>query len=406
MNTPPSSTHAALVESARQNITGNYRPHPLVLERGQGCWVWDVDGRRYLDMTSGIAVSALGHAHPRLVRAIAEQASQMIHASNLFLSVPFTRFVGELVTRTFAAKTAGRVFVCNSGAEANEAAFKLARRWQQKRGATGKIEIVACEASFHGRTSAAISMTGQAKYREGFGPLVGPVTFVPFGDVDAMKHAIGERTCAMIVEPIQGEGGVATAHPAYFQAIREACSRAGALLILDEVQTGFGRTGSMWAYESLGITPDVMTVAKGIAGGVPMGAMVATGEAAAAFEPGTHATTFGGNPLACAAALAVLETLDGEGLVENARAVGEHLGRGLASLVKKHPSRAVEARGTGLLRGLKLSEDAAPYARRCIDHGLLVSVAGATVLRFTPALNVDRAAVDQAIDILDRVLSA
>ncbi|HEY2513231.1 MAG TPA: aspartate aminotransferase family protein [Polyangiaceae bacterium] len=405
MHTPPSSTHAALVEGARQYITGNYRPHPVVLERGEGCWVWDVDGRRYLDMTSGIAVSALGHAHPRLVRAIAEQAGRLIHGSNLFLSAPFTRFVRELVERSFAAKTAGRVFVCNSGAEANEAAFKLVRRWQQKRGASERIEIVACEASFHGRTSAAISMTGQAKYREGFGPLVGPVTFVPFGDAEAAKRAIGERTCAMIVEPIQGEGGVATAPPPYFQAIREACDRAGALLILDEVQTGFGRTGSMWAYESLGITPDVMTLAKGIAGGVPMGAMVATGEAATAFEPGTHATTFGGNPLACAAALAVLETLDAEGLVENARAVGEHLGRGLASLVKKHPSRAVEARGTGLLRGLKLTEEAAPYARRCIDEGLLVSVAGGTVLRFTPALNVDRATVDQAIEILDRVLA-
>ena len=405
--TLPSPTQMALVESARRNLTGNYRQHPLVLERGEGCWVRDVDGRRLLDMTAGIAVSALGHAHPRLVRAVAEQAGRLMHVSNLFFSAPQERLARALVERTFAARTAGRVFLCNSGAEANEAAFKLVRRAQFLRhgAAHERIEIVACEASFHGRTSAAISLSGQPKYREGFGPLVGPVRFVPFGDAAAARAAIGPRTCAVFVEPVQGEGGIVTAPASYFAALREACDDAGALLVLDEVQTGFGRCGAMWAHELLGVVPDVMTLAKGIAGGVPMGAMVARGDAAAAFEPGTHASTFGGNPLACAAALAVLEAIDEEGLIENARVVGAHLGRGLARLAERHSPRALEARGVGLLRGLRLAEDAAPIARRCADEGLLLSVAGGTVLRFTPPLVVDRPTIDAALETLDRVLT-
>jgi predicted acetylornithine/succinylornithine family transaminase len=392
---------AALIESAKQKLTNNYRQQPAVMTRGEGCWLWDVAGNRYLDMTAGVAVCSLGHCHPRLAEAIAVQAKRLIHVSNLYYVEQQVRLAEQLVERSFA----DRVFFCNSGAEANEAALKLARRYQAVvNGRPDRLTIVAFHGSFHGRTFATVAVTGQEKYRAGFGSLVEPVRHLPFNDEVAVKAFIDERTCAVIVEPVQGEGGVVRATPGFLRLLRERCAATGTVLVFDEVQTGIGRTGTLWAYEQTDVTPDVMTSAKGIAGGVPMGAMLATEELAKGFEPATHASTFGGNPLACAAALAVLEVFDADGVLAHVRKVGDHLQAGLERLAEKHSGRATGARGAGLLRGLVLSEDAMPLVARCREKGLLVSAAGGTVLRFAPPLVVTAEELDQALSILDTVL--
>jgi predicted acetylornithine/succinylornithine family transaminase len=398
-----------LIGIAKAHLTQNYKQQPVVLHKGQGSRLWDVDGRAFLDMTAGIAVCALGHAHPALVKAISEQAARLISVSNLYFIEQQLELVDVLTRRSFA----DRVFMCNSGAEANEAALKCARRYQQVvADAPARVTIAAMEHSFHGRTIATVSITGQEKYRKNFGPMFEPVRFLPFGDLAAAKALLETGSvCALITEPIQAEGGIVVPPPGYLKALRELCSKTGTLLIFDEVQTGVGRTGTLWGYEHEGVTPDLMTLAKGLAGGVPIGAMLASEEAAKglvplAGEPATHASTFGGNPLAAAAALCVLEVIEKDGLLAQVTRVGEHLGRGLSALAAKHKTVALEARGRGLLRGLVVASDPAGVVAACREKGVLLSVAGAQVVRFVPALTVTTAEIDEALAVLDHVLAA
>jgi predicted acetylornithine/succinylornithine family transaminase len=401
-------TAQELIDSAKLHLTQNYKQQPVVLARGEGSRVWDVAGNAFLDMTAGIAVCSLGHAHPALTKAIAEQAGRLLSVSNLYYIEKQIELADVLVRRSFA----DRVFFCNSGAEANEAALKCARRYQAVvANAPQRVTIAAMEASFHGRTIATVSITGQEKYRKNFGPMFEPVRFLPFGDLAAARALLETSTvCALITEPIQAEGGIVVPPPGYLKALRELCSKTGTLLIFDEVQTGVGRTGKLWGHEHEGVTPDLMTLAKGLAGGVPIGAMLATEEAAKgllplAGEPATHASTFGGNPLACAAALCVLETIDKDNLLHNVERAGEHLGAGLAALVKKYPTVAVEARGRGLLRGLAVKSDPAGVVAKCRERGVLLSVAGSSVVRFVPPLNVTVTDLDAALIALDAVLA-
>ena len=397
----------ALIATAKRHLVQNYKQAPIVMTRGEGVHLWDVAGRRYLDMTAGIAVCCLGHAHPKHVAAIAAQAARLLHVSNLVYVDKQIQLAESLCARSFA----DRVFFCNSGGEANEAALKLARRYQQVVArAPERTTIVATEGSFHGRTVATMSVTGQEKYRQNFGPLWEPVRFVPYGDLDAMRQVLRDaKACAVIVEPIQAEGGIIVPPPGYLQGLRALCGETGTMLIFDEVQTGVGRTGTWFGYEQEGCTPDIMTLAKGLAGGVPIGALLATDEAARGFvplegEPATHASTFGGNPLACAAALSVLEIISGEGLLDNCRQMGERLGTALAALVREHPDLAREARGRGLLRGLALAKDAPRMVQACREKGLLLSIAGGSTIRFAPALTVSAEAIDEAVAILDVVM--
>ena len=391
-----------LVAAGRRLLTNNYRQAPIVMARGEGCTLYDVEGRRYLDMTAGVAVCVLGHGHPGLADAIAAQARRLVHVSNLYYIEAQLRLAEVLTHRAFR----GRAFFCNSGTEANEAALKLARRYQiVTRGQPERTEIVAFDNSFHGRTMGALSVTGQPKYRDGFGPLITPVRFVPFGDAAAARAAITDRTAAVIVEPIQAEGGINLPPAGYLQELRRACTDAGAVLIFDEIQTGTGRTGTFYAFEGEGVVPDVVTLAKGMAGGVPIGAMLANEEVARGFEPGTHASTFGGNPFATAAALYVQQAIDELGLLEHCREMGAHLGSALLRLAERRRPKTRGARGRGLLQGLIIDGDPADVVVRARAAGLLLSLAGSNVVRFVPPLIVGKAEIDEAIEILDRVLS-
>jgi predicted acetylornithine/succinylornithine family transaminase len=400
-------TQDRLIEIAKQTLTQNYKQQPIVLQRGQGCTVWDVAGKEFLDLTGGIAATPLGHAHPRLTRAIAEQAGKLIHVSNLFY-VEAQILLAEKLTNLAAALGKPRVFFCNSGAEANEAAIKLAKRYQTVvKGEPHRITVFAFEGSFHGRTVATVALTGQEKYRAGFGPLIEWSRFLPFptdeNDMRALD-AIDKHTCAVIIEPIQAEGGIRVPPPDFLKALRQRCSETGTVLIFDEVQTGIGRTGAWFGYENEDCVPDIISLAKGLGGGVPIGAMVASGELAQAFQPGTHASTFGGNPLACAAALCVLQTIEEDKLLERVNAAGKRLALGLADLVRKHKGRALEVRGRGLLRGLAIEGDATSTVQRARDEGVLLSVAGGTVVRYVPPFVVTDEEIDRGVAALDRAL--
>jgi predicted acetylornithine/succinylornithine family transaminase len=391
-----------LVAAGRRLLTSNYKQAPVVMARGEGCTLWDTEGRRYLDMTAGIAVCVLGHGHRGLADAIAAQAGKLIHTSNLYYVETQLRFAEALARRAFA----GRMFFCNSGAEANEAALKLARRYATVvRKDPARTEYVAFENSFHGRTMGALSVTGQPKYRSGFEPLIPGVTFLPFGDIDAARAAIGPKTAAVILEPIQAEGGVLLPPPGYLAQLRAVCSDRGALLVFDEVQTGVGRTGSFYAFEQENVVPDVVTLAKGIAGGVPMGVMLASEEVSRGFEPGTHASTFGGNPLASAAALYIQQAIDRDNLLARCAEIGAHLGSSLLRVAERRRPRAKAARGRGLLHGLVLDGDAAPVVAKARERGVLLSVAGGSVVRFAPPLVVTKEQVDEAVAVLDAVLA-
>jgi len=403
-----SHTQAELLAIGEQTFLRNYRQQPIVLTRGQGAEVWDVDGRRYLDMTAGIAVCCLGHAHPELTERLREQVGRLIHVSNLYWNDQGILAAQAIVARSFGT----RVFFANSGGEANEAALKLARRYQHVvMGAPERTTVVSTTGSFHGRTVATVAITGQAKYREGFGPLFEPVSFVPYGDLAAAGAALEGRTaCAMIVEPIQAEGGLIVPPAGYLRGLRELCDATGTLLIFDEVQTGVGRTGRWWGHQHDDVTPDVMTLAKGLGGGVPVGALVTTERAAAGltFTGGgavPHASTFGGNPLATAAAAAVLDIIDRDGLLANVTAVGGYLGERLAGLCAEHPGVALEARGRGLLRGLRVAANAALVVARARELGVLFSLAGADVVRLAPAYIIGKAEVDEAVAVLGQVLA-
>lgn len=399
-----SNPHAQeLMGTANKLLLQNYRQSPIVMSRGEGCVLWDTEGRRYLDMTAGIAVCALGHGHKGLAEAIASQAARLIHTSNLYYVETQLMFAQALAKRAFK----GRAFFCNSGAEANEAALKIARRYQVTvKQQPHRTEIIAFEGSFHGRTMGALSVTGQTKYRDGFGPLVPGVTFVPYGDLAAVKAQLGPNTCAVMLEPIAAEGGILVPPAGYLAELRKACDAAGALLIFDEVQTGVGRTGTFYAFEQENMVPDVITLAKGIAGGVPMGAMLASEDVSRAFEPGVHASTFGGNPLASAAALYVQQAIDTFGLLQNVQTMGAYLHGELARLAAAHAPKTTEARGRGLLQGLAVAGDAAPIVAKARERGLLLSVAGGSVVRFVPALVVTKAEIDEAVGILNDVLTA
>jgi len=400
-------SQADLLALAERVLVKNYRQQPIVLERGRGCEVWDVAGTRYLDMTAGIAVCGLGHAHPAFTARVTEQLVKLVHVSNLYFNDQQILAAKAIVDHSFAR----RVFFCNSGAEANEGAMKLARRYQAVvAGAPQRTLFVSTHGSFHGRSFATVSITGQGKYREGFGPLVGPVEFVAYGDLEAAARVLETRTaCAMIVEPIQAEGGIVAAPPGYLAGLRRLCDDTGTILIFDEVQTGVGRTGVWFAHQHDEAFPDVMTLAKGLGGGIPIGAVACSEKAAAglAAQPGgavPHASTFGGNPLACAAANAMFEILEAEGLIERVAQAGVYLGQQLAELVEAFPGHATEVRGRGLLRGLVVTGAPAQVVARCREKGLLLSVAGDKVVRFAPPYVVDRKHLDEAVGIVRAVL--
>ena len=376
-----------------------YRRQPLTLVRGQGTRVWDDEGRSYLDFIAGIAVDALGHAHPGLTEVIARQAGTLVQVSNLFYTEPQV----ELAELLVAHSALDRVFFCNSGAEANEAAIKIARKWGIAH-RNGAYEIIATHNGFHGRTLGSVAATGTPRYRDPFGPTLPGFVFVDFDDMAAIHAATTARTAAVLLEPIQGEGGVNVPAPDYLRRVRQWCDEQGILLILDEVQTGSGRTGTLWAYEQAGVEPDIMTLAKGLGGGVPIGAVLAK-EACAVFEPGDHGSTFGGNPLATAAGAYVVRQLTEGGVLENVGARGEQLQRRLAGLEDRSPL-VTGQRGAGLLRALVLGADvAADVTARAMARGLLVNPVRPNVVRFLPPLTVSAGEIDEAVDIIESVLA-
>lgn len=394
----------SIIEIANRVFLANYRPAPIVLESGKGCRVTDVEGRTYLDLCAGIAVVAVGHAHPVLVKAIAEQAGQLMHVSNLFYNRPAVQLAAELSERT----AYDRFYFCNSGAEAVESLLKLARRYHFERGDTARTGLVSMQHSFHGRSMGALSLTGQSKYHEGMGPMVGGIEHVPFGDIDALRAVVGSQTAAVLLEPIQGEGGIVVGEPSYFAAVRALCDEAGALLMFDEVQTGIGRTGTFLAQEWSGVQPDACALAKGIGGGFPLGAIGVVETLVDALPPGTHATTYGGNPLACAAALAVLKVFDDEDLIEHVVRVGDYLGGRLAALADDDTViHASAARGRGLLQGIVLAQDTDPASVLAAirQRGVLLTLAGGNVLRFSPPLVVTQAELDEGLAVVKDVLS-
>ena len=389
-----------LIRDSARYLANTYARFPVVLVRGRGDRLWDSDGKEYLDFAAGIAVDVLGHCHPKVVEAIKAQAEALLHVSNLYHIEPQIRLAQALCEHSFADK----VFFCNSGAEANEAAIKLARRYAKVRWGPDRYEIVCMRDSFHGRTMATLTATGQEKHQRGFEPLLPGFKHIPFNDLRAAEQAIDSRTCAVLVEPIQGEGGVRVPDDDYLPALRQLCSDRDVLLMLDEVQTGMGRTGRLFAYEHWGIEPDVMTLAKALGGGLPIGAMLAKEEVASAFVPGSHASTFGGSPFITAAALAALTAIIEERLPERAAKIGAYfLGR-LRELVQRYPY-AKEARGKGLILALELAVPAQPIVDRCLQLGLLILTAGDQVLRFVPPLIIGEAEVDEALSILDQALA-
>lgn len=406
---PPSTlpekpqTNASLVELAERSLYANYRPAPIVLARGRGAELFDVEGKRYLDLAAGVAVCSVGHAHPRFVQAIADQAAKVVHVSNYFYNEENVLLADELVRRSGFA----RALFCNSGAEANEAMFKAARRHFFAKGEPGRTRFVAFQNAFHGRTMGALALTGTAKYREGFGTDE-HVTHVAYGDLDAVKAAMGPDVAAILVEPVQGEGGVLPAPPGFLSGLRALADAHGALLFFDEVQTGVGRTGTLFAFEQSGTRPDALSLAKGLGGGVPIGVMLTNEALASALPAGTHGTTFGGNPLACAAARAVLAILDEERLVDGARTKGERLGRALAALATELPDVVEGERGLGLLRGLLLKpgRTARDVLPKLVDAGVLLTAAGDRVLRFVPPLVVTDAQLDEGVDKVRAILRA
>lgn len=396
------SKETEYLAAAAKHLYGNYRPAPVVMARGQGSALFDVEGRRYLDLCAGVAVCAVGHAHPTLVKAIAEQAARTMHVSNYFYNDRNIELAQALCERTGMA----RAFFCNSGAEANEALIKLARHHFWGKGDKARQRIVAFDNAFHGRTLGALSMTGTPKYREGFGEL-GAVTHVPYGNLAAVEAAMGPDVAAVIVEPVQGEGGVLPAPDGFLKSLRATCDRQGSLLLVDEVQTGIGRLGTFLGHQrEADVRPDAVALAKGLGGGFPIGAMLTTEALKDALPPGTHGSTFGGNPLACAASLAVLEILDQEKLVDGARTKGEALSSMLNELARSLPDLCEGERGVGLLRGLLLKPGmvARDVLPRLQAAGVLLTAAGERVLRFSPPLVVTREELQEGVNLTRGVL--
>jgi acetylornithine/N-succinyldiaminopimelate aminotransferase len=390
--------NAEIVELTHRNLVDVYGCLPIAFVRGHGAYLYDADGNRFLDFFCGLAVTSLGHGNPRVVRAIKEQAEKLTHVSNVFHTEPTARLTERLANR-FGG---GKVFLANSGAEANEAAIKLARRWGSGAG-NGRYEILATLGSFHGRTLATLSATGQEKYHQGFQPLMPGFRLLPFDDLAALDRARHDETVAVMVEPIQGEGGVVMPRPDYLKRLREFCDRNKMLLILDEVQTGTGRTGRFFAYEYAGIKPDMVTLAKALGGGLPIGAMIARPEIASSFTPGTHGSTFGGNPVVCAAAVAVMDALDQDGVLENATSVGAYILERLRNFAKSC-DRIAEVRGLGMIIAVVLKHDTRPIIDACIKDRLLVNGTAGNVLRLLPPLNLTREEADAGLNIIEKAL--
>jgi acetylornithine/N-succinyldiaminopimelate aminotransferase len=389
-----------LLDDSSRYLMNTYNRFPIVLRKGRGMKVWSADGREYLDFVGGIAVNCLGHCHPKVVIAIQKQAQRLLHVSNLYHIEPQIKLARLLVENSFADK----VFFCNSGAEANEAAIKLVRRYFKEQPGHRRFEIITAANSFHGRTLATLAATGQEKFRDGFEPLMPGFRHVEFNNTDALKAAINRDTCAVMLEPIQGEGGVRMPHADYLHDVRELCNKHGLILILDEVQTGMGRTGKLFAYEQYGVTPDIMTLAKGLGAGVPIGAMLASERIAAVFQPATHGSTFGGNPLVCAASAAALETILEDGfLLDQCTRMGAYLKDRLEGLKDEFPSLIAEVRGMGLLIGMEMIRDCAAMVKACMESGVLVNCTAGNVLRFMPPLIVTEKEIDHLMDVLEQV---
>jgi len=384
------------IELFDKYVIGNYPRLPRVITKGEGCYCYDADGNKILDMFPGWAVSAIGHCHPKVVAAIRKQAGELLHIDNTFYSEPQGKLAKLLSERAFA----GKCFFCNSGAEANEAALKLARLHTSPE----KYKFITCEGSFHGRTFATMTATAQPKHHEGLLPLLPGFIYVPFNDIGALESAFSDEVAAVMVEPIQGEGGINVATEEYLGTIRRLCNENGALVIFDEVQTGVGRTGKWFAYQHFEVEPDIMTMAKALGGGVAIGAMMARTEVAKSLVPGKHATTFGGNALGCAASIAVIEAIEEENLLQNASQLGEYTKDKLEQLKQKH-FIIDSVRGIGLMIGVQLTSSGADIADKCLDAGLRINCTQNTVLRFMPPMVATRSQIDQAIDILDSVLT-
>lgn len=393
------STNEEIANRGLDVLVGNYAPQPVALVRGEGSWLFDAEGNKFLDLMGGIATATLGHANPKLQAALADQASKVWHVSNLYTTEPQIQLAERITANSFAEA----VYFCNSGAEANEAALKLARRHHHDRG-DDRHEIIAFEGAFHGRTLFTVTTTGTPAYWEGFGPMVPGVHHAKFGDLDSVRALLSKKTAAIFVEPIQGEGGIRTAPAGFLQGLRDLADENGCLLMFDEVQVGMGRTGTLFAHEQEGVTPDVMTLAKALGGGIPIGAMATTRELSKALVPGTHASTFGGNPLACAVACAVFDELEG-GVLDHAKAMGERLGDGLAEIASAAgPDKVLEPRGRGLLRGLAMKEAPGAIIDACRERGVLVISAGGNVLRLAPPLTITAEELDHGLRILREVV--
>lgn len=388
-----------LIDESEEYLIHSYNRYPVVLDHGEGVYLYDVEGKKYLDFGGGIAVCALGYSDTSFKDALKEQIDKGIHFSNYFYSEPLKEAVKGLAKATEMDK----VFMANSGAEANEGALKLARKYAILRGHEDRHEIVSMNKAFHGRSMGALSVTGTAKYREPFEPMISGVTFVDYNDLDSVKRAVTDQTYAIIVEAVQGEGGIYPADPAFLKGIREICLEKDIMMICDEVQCGMGRTGKMFAYQQYGIQPDIVTMAKGIGNGIPVGAFATTKDIAGAMVPGDHGTTFGGNPLACAAVTEILKIFEERNLTAHVEEVGKYLGEQLERLVKEK-TLAVESRGMGLMRGLALSEPAAPYIAKALEQGVIFMSAGTDVIRFIPPLIVEKEQIDEMIAVLEAVL--
>ena len=392
------TTSEEIMSLHKQYVMPTYAPG-LVLVKGRGVKLWDAEGKVYLDFLAGISVLNVGHSHPVVVEAIRQQALQLTHVSNLYYTEPQVQLIEKLAELSGMDK----VFIANSGAEANEGAMKLARKYG-KMISKDKFEIVTAEHSFHGRTLATLTATGQPKYQEGYEPLPGGFRYVAFNDKEALKAVVSAKTCAVMIEPVQGEGGIHVPVDGYLQYARELCDKYGALLIFDEIQSGMGRTGNFLAGQTYGVKPDIITLAKGLAGGVPIGAFLASEKVAAAFAPGDHGSTFGGNPLACAAALAVLATIEQEDLMKNAAELGDYLIDKCKSLQLKYPKLIKTVRGKGLMVGIELTRPGREVVDLCMERGAIINCTAGNVLRFVPPLNIGRNHVDEVVAIVDAVL--
>jgi len=393
--------NSALKERADKVFMATYGRYPLAMVKGEGCRLFDADGKEYLDFLSGIAVCGLGHCHPAVAKAVQRQVTELVHVSNIYYTLPQTELAEKLLAHSFADK----IFFCNSGAEANEAAIKLAR----KASAPERFEVISLLGSFHGRTLATVAATGQTRFHQGFEPMPAGFLHAPFGDLAALEKMITPATCAILCEPLQGEGGVRPLTPEYLRGIRGLCDRHGLFLIFDEVQTGIGHTGTVFAHEQLGVEPDIMTLAKALGGGLPIGAMLAREKIAAAFTPGSHASTFGGNPVVCAAANAVLDIILADGFLASVRQKGEYFRAGLEKLAERFPVEIAMARGMGLLLGLVFTEKGAAkggdIVTKMMARGFLINFTANIALRFVPPLIVSEAEIDRLLAALGETLA-